>query len=443
MKKNPTAKITKRTKPTAAGFLGVHSYEVAQTGFDGSRQTVKRDLLRRKASDDSVIILMLDPVEDTVIVSQEMRIAPLVRGEKAYPFGLPAGVLNKGETAIDAAVREGKEETGLELREPQVIFDRLYNSEGTSAERISIVFGIVSAPRESAIMGVAGEKEHIHRQTIPTIEFLHLSRDQMPGLSATLAQQWLKGSHQQLLKDYHPWNRLTQKIADPHATEDSILASARDYSRACAVHPHAVKVHGLDPNHCLPGLLLDNNRLDLAPAIHACLADSNTDNGRMSYNNPAAVFLSSLSAIAFTAAGDVFGHCREVQPVINKWLSVVAPEFMGKVVDTYMQNHLLGHGSDYVSYPAGLAQVLKQARMTDKVESWLQDAKSFYEAQKTSPLQGYTDGDFWVDSPGYNIREPKKRYEILAKVKQALVDDGVIAITAPTPRTRRAKPVPK
>ena len=139
----------------------------------------------------------------------------------------------------------------------------------------------------------------------------------------------------------------------------------------------------------------------------------------------------------------MYGHCREVQPVINKWLSVVDPEFMGKVVDTYMQNHLLGHGSDYVSYPAGLAQVLKQARITDKVESWLQDAKSFYEAQKTSPLQGYTDGDFWVHSPGYNIREPKKRYEILVKVKQALVDDGVIAITAPTPRTRRAKPVPK
>lgn len=440
MQKKPTAKITKRRKPASAGFLGVHAYEVAQTGFDGSKQTVKRDLLRRKSSDDSVLILMLDPVEDTIIVSQEMRIAPLVRGENAYPYGLPAGVVNNGESVIAAAVREGKEETGLELREPKVIFDRLYNSEGTSAERISIVFGLVSAPRESAIMGVAGEKEHIHRQTIPTVEFLHLSRDQMPGLSATLAQQWLNGSHRQLLKDYHPWNQLTQKIADLHASADAILASARDYSRAGVVNPHAVKLHGLDPNHCLPGLLLEHNRLNLAPAIHACLAQSNSDSGYSYRNNPADVFLSSLSNIAFTAAQDSFGHSREVLPAINKWLATADRDFVGKVVDTYMQDHLMGSTSSYVTYPTGLAQVLKQARMTDKVDGWLQDAKSHYEHNKANPEKGYTDGDFWVDSPGYNIREPQKRYELLKKVKQALAADGGDGKDKPAPRARRHGP---
>jgi 8-oxo-dGTP pyrophosphatase MutT (NUDIX family) len=51
----------------------------------------------------------------------ELRPGMLAAGE--YPFGdaLVAGVIDSGETPIETAVREMKEETGLELRAPVIV----------------------------------------------------------------------------------------------------------------------------------------------------------------------------------------------------------------------------------------------------------------------------------------------------------------------------------
>lgn len=58
-----------------------------------------------------------------------------------FVMGFPAGLIAPGETAIDAAVREFKEETGLEFLPGRVSPLNLYATPGLADESVQVVFG--------------------------------------------------------------------------------------------------------------------------------------------------------------------------------------------------------------------------------------------------------------------------------------------------------------
>lgn len=88
----------------------------------------------RKA--DAVVIIVTNESGDKILLNKEFRLAV---GEWVYNF--PAGLIDEGETPIESAIRELREETGLELYEITEILSTSYSAVGFSNETNQCVMG--------------------------------------------------------------------------------------------------------------------------------------------------------------------------------------------------------------------------------------------------------------------------------------------------------------
>ena len=84
---------------------------------------------------DAVIIVPFHTVENKVVITREYRI-PLAE----YEYGFPAGLIDEGETIEQAARRELKEETGLDVTRVTGISPSIYSSAGMSDESVAMVY---------------------------------------------------------------------------------------------------------------------------------------------------------------------------------------------------------------------------------------------------------------------------------------------------------------
>ena len=80
-------------------------------------------------SPDAVVIIATNESEDKILLNKEFRLAV---GEWVYNF--PAGLIDKGEAPEEAATRELKEETGLDLYEITDFIGQSYSAVGFSNE---------------------------------------------------------------------------------------------------------------------------------------------------------------------------------------------------------------------------------------------------------------------------------------------------------------------
>ena len=141
--KKPQAKIIE-SKRVYDGFFKMDELTIEMDRHEGGTMTLKRLNFERG---HAVAMLGYDPVRDEVLLVNEMRPGMLAAG--TYPFvdALPAGMIDKGEDAIAAAVREMHEEAGLELKNPRLIHDGAFVSSGGTSEKISLVVGIVDTSK--------------------------------------------------------------------------------------------------------------------------------------------------------------------------------------------------------------------------------------------------------------------------------------------------------
>jgi hypothetical protein len=113
--------------PVATGFLRVTRYEFEIEKHAGGSQRVVREVMERG---HAVAVLAYDPHRDVVVLANEFRPGCLVAGDDPFTDNLPAGGIAEGESVIEAATRELKEETGLELRNPIVVHPGAFASSG-------------------------------------------------------------------------------------------------------------------------------------------------------------------------------------------------------------------------------------------------------------------------------------------------------------------------
>jgi ADP-ribose pyrophosphatase len=86
-------------------------------------------------NNDKSAVMIVPYYDDKLVVTKEYRI-PLAD----FEWGFPAGIIDEGETPEETAVRELKEETGLDVKRIIRRTPFVYNSPGITDERICIVY---------------------------------------------------------------------------------------------------------------------------------------------------------------------------------------------------------------------------------------------------------------------------------------------------------------
>jgi ADP-ribose pyrophosphatase len=187
-----TATIRSRTL-LYQGFLRVYRYETEVERHQGGLRRLWWEVMERG---NAVAVLAHDPQRDEIVLANEFRAGALAAGDYPYRDNLVAGAIEDGETALDAAVREMQEETGLVLSAPVLIHAGAYVSPGGTSEKISLVYGVVDTRSASGVHGNAAEGEDILTVVVPARVFVERVRSgEINDLKTLLAGSWFAERH--------------------------------------------------------------------------------------------------------------------------------------------------------------------------------------------------------------------------------------------------------
>jgi len=134
-------KIIKTEKLTDYDHLNMFKIEYLDRNsnqkfwFIASRNSEPKCVTKRFSVPDGVIIVPFHLEKNKLVVIREYRVAV---GD--YKYGFPAGLVDEGETAQEAAKRELKEETGLILKQILKISPPVFSSTGMTDETISMIY---------------------------------------------------------------------------------------------------------------------------------------------------------------------------------------------------------------------------------------------------------------------------------------------------------------
>jgi ADP-ribose pyrophosphatase len=175
-------------RPLHEGFLRLYQYEFDVEKHGGGLMRLSREIMERG---NAVAVLGHDPNCNEVVLGNEFRPGVLVAGDYPYRDNLIAGSIDKNETALEAAVREMREETGLVLSNPVLIHSGAYVSSGGTSEKISIVYGTVETAHAGGVHGNSVENEDILTIVLPAKVFIERVRSgEINDLKTLVAGYW-------------------------------------------------------------------------------------------------------------------------------------------------------------------------------------------------------------------------------------------------------------
>lgn len=85
----------------------------------------------------AVVIVPFNEDKTKILLNKEFRLAP-----NTYVMNFPAGMIDAGETLVDAAKRELKEETGMDIRNIFTVLPNAFSALGVSNEKTQMIFCI-------------------------------------------------------------------------------------------------------------------------------------------------------------------------------------------------------------------------------------------------------------------------------------------------------------
>jgi nudix-type nucleoside diphosphatase (YffH/AdpP family) len=172
-------------------YFALEEYELRHARFDG---TMTPRLLRAVfRAPDAAMVLPYDPYRDRVLLVEQMRMGPLARGDRAvWQLEPVAGRLDPGETPQDAARREAREETGLDLDVLEQVAET-YCSPGNSSEFYYIYVGLADLPDTvTGIGGLEDEAEDIRSHVLGFDKLMDLCDSfQIGNAPLVMAAYWL------------------------------------------------------------------------------------------------------------------------------------------------------------------------------------------------------------------------------------------------------------
>ncbi len=100
-----------------------------------SRSHLPDPLNREAGIVDAVVVVPFHRQEKKLVIIKEFRVAL-----GGYQYGFPAGLVDSGETIVQAGKRELFEETGLAVTRVLKLSPPIYSSSGMTDENISLLF---------------------------------------------------------------------------------------------------------------------------------------------------------------------------------------------------------------------------------------------------------------------------------------------------------------
>ena len=184
------------------GFFSVEEHELTYQKFNKTQS----DVVKRSAlvSSDAVIVLPYDPINDRVLLIEQFRTGPYVKGDN-NPWVLEpiAGIVDKGESPETAGLREAQEEAHLKIDKLKLVA-RSYPSPGISTEFFHQYIGIVSLPESTNLVsGLESESEDIRSHIFSYKEFSKMILEGEINVGpAILLGLWLSKNRKNLMEEF-------------------------------------------------------------------------------------------------------------------------------------------------------------------------------------------------------------------------------------------------
>ena len=199
---NRTLALSHAKRSVYKGFFSVEEHDLTYQKFNNERS----DIVTRSTlvSSDAVIVLPYDPVNDRILLIEQFRVGPYIKGDE-NPWVLEpiAGLIDAGETPESAGLREALEEAHLEIKRLELVA-RSYPSPGISTEFFHQYIGIVELLDSSdLIAGLSSENEDIRSHIFEYEQFFEMIESGKVKVGPLiLLGLWLSKNRNRLRKTY-------------------------------------------------------------------------------------------------------------------------------------------------------------------------------------------------------------------------------------------------
>ncbi len=191
MPSHPDAEILDRRVACKGSHLGIDRFRFRHRLYSGEWSAPRNyEVLRRGAA---VAIVLYDPERDSVVLVEQFRLPALVAGSSPWQLEAVAGLVDgDGESPEAVAIRETREEAGLELIGAPLAIQRYLPSTGDSDESIFLYCGRVDSRHAGGVHGLPDEHEDIRVvvKTMAEIEEL-LDQGTIDSGHTLVALYWL------------------------------------------------------------------------------------------------------------------------------------------------------------------------------------------------------------------------------------------------------------
>lgn len=184
-----------RRERISNGFFKMDKLTFDQARFNGSEM---KDVVREVFIRNPVVFLSLyDPNKNVFLFVEQVRVGAIVSEVTSQDTVLEpiAGIIDDGETPLDAAIREAKEETGLDVDVDSItIIQEGFTSPGGSSEYAYFATGLFDSTQYTPQFGgVDGEQEDIRTHLINADDaFDMVANGSINSMSGALGVYWHK-----------------------------------------------------------------------------------------------------------------------------------------------------------------------------------------------------------------------------------------------------------
>lgn len=186
------------TETVYNGYFRIDRYTFEHESFAGGTVgPFQREVFERG---HAVAVLPYDPVSDTVVLVEQFRVGAFVaRADShiaddagAWLVEVVAGIIEPDETPEEVAIRECKEEAGLDVLAIERLTTYLVSPGGTT-ECVHLYVARVDATGAGGVHGLAAEHEDIRVHAVPAATAFAWAEDgRLHNATFLLAMQWLK-----------------------------------------------------------------------------------------------------------------------------------------------------------------------------------------------------------------------------------------------------------